>query len=57
MYYNAFVVGNLRTRTDFSLTEEIERDLGRESPIQVRIRTIRELTEDVLKNRLENVIL
>lgn len=47
----------MRTRADFSLTEDIERDLNRDTPMHIRSRTIRELSEDVLTNRLDDVLI
>ena len=40
---------------DFALTQDIEKDLSRETPLTHRVKVIKELSEAVLKNRLEDV--
>lgn len=50
-----FFAGNLRNKADFSLTEDIEKDICKDAPIHIRTKTIKELSDDVLTNRLEDV--
>ncbi|XP_073996859.1 TSC complex subunit tuberin isoform X2 [Rhodnius prolixus] len=45
--------GGYRQKEDFILSVELEKDLSSESPTNVRIRTIKELFETVINNRLE----
>lgn len=40
---------------DFALTQDIEKDLSPETPLNHRMKVIKELSEAVLKNRLEDV--
>jgi hypothetical protein len=40
---------------DFALTQDIEKDLSPETPLTHRMKVIKELSEAVLKNRLEDV--
>jgi hypothetical protein len=40
---------------DFALTQDIERDLSPETPINQRMKVVKELSEAVLKNRLDDV--
>jgi hypothetical protein len=49
------VLGNIKGRLDISLTREIELEIGPESPIHHRIKVIRELSDAVLQNHLEEV--
>lgn len=51
----AFVTDPLKGRAEFRLTADIQRELSRDAPIQTRTRAIRELSEAVLKHRLEDV--
>lgn len=46
--------GNLKGRVDFALTQDIEKDLSPETPVTHRVKVIKELSEAVLKNRLED---
>lgn len=46
---------NVRSRGEFVLTEEIRKELSRESPLHVRTRTMKSLNDIVLKNQLEDV--
>ncbi|XP_067006155.2 tuberin isoform X2 [Anabrus simplex] len=46
--------GNIKGRVDFSLTADIEKDLGPETPINHRTKVIKELSEAVMYNRLED---
>ncbi|KAJ4432765.1 hypothetical protein ANN_21404 [Periplaneta americana] len=46
--------GNIKGRQDFALTQDIEKDLSREMPLNHRTKAIKELSEAVLKNRLED---
>lgn len=48
--------GNFRNR-DFALTEDIQRELSPDAPITTRVKAIRELTDAVLVNKLEDVLL
>lgn len=47
-------VTNQRSKNDFILTEEIERDISSDSPFNTRQRVIKELGEEVAKNKLED---
>ncbi|XP_049853714.1 tuberin isoform X1 [Schistocerca gregaria] len=51
---NKGVSGNLKSRTEFTLTPEIEKDLGPDAPLSHRMKTIRELSEKVRYTRLED---
>jgi hypothetical protein len=48
-------IGNIRGKVDFALTQDIEKDLSPETPLNHRTKVIKELSEAVLKNRLEDV--
>jgi hypothetical protein len=48
-------LGNIKGRVDFALTQDIERDLSPETPLNQRTKVMKELSEAVLKNRLEDV--
>jgi hypothetical protein len=50
-----YPIGNLKGRVDFALTQDIEKDLSPETPLTHRLKVIKELSEAVLKNRLEDV--
>ncbi|KAK9508826.1 hypothetical protein O3M35_006288 [Rhynocoris fuscipes] len=45
--------GGYRQKEEFILTVELEKDLCSDSPTNVRIRTIKELFEPVISNRLD----
>lgn len=47
-------VSNQKSKNDFILTEEIEKDISSDSPFSTRQKVIRELGEEVLKNKLED---
>jgi hypothetical protein len=49
------LLANFKGRIDFALTNEIEKDLGPETPLNQRMRHIKDLSEAVLNNRLEDV--
>ncbi|XP_014260624.1 tuberin [Cimex lectularius] len=46
--------GSFRIKEDFILTVDMEKDLSSDSPLNVRIKTIKELTDVVLNQRLED---
>jgi hypothetical protein len=48
-------IGNIKGKVDFALTQDIEKDLSPETPLNQRTKVIKELSEAVLKNRLEDV--
>lgn len=48
-------IGNIKGKVDFALTQDIEKDLSPETPLNQRAKVIKELSEAVLKNRLEDV--
>ncbi|PSN43169.1 hypothetical protein C0J52_09893 [Blattella germanica] len=52
--FNKSGSGNIRGRVDFALTADIEKELGPETPLNHRTKVIKELSEAVLKNRLED---
>lgn len=47
--------GNIRRSSDFALTEELQRELSKESPVATRLKTLKCLGDIVLTNRLEEV--
>jgi hypothetical protein len=51
----SYHLGNIKGRVDFALTQDIERDLSPETSLNQRIKVMKELSEAVLKNRLEDV--
>lgn len=51
----SYPLGNIKGRVDFALTQDIERDLSPETPLNQRTKVMKELSEAVLKNRLEDV--
>lgn len=51
------VSGNYKIKSEFILKTEIEKEIGPETPVAQRIKTIKELSEIVVANRLEEVIL
>lgn len=51
----SYALGNFKGRVDFALTQDIERDLSPETPLNQRTKVMKELSEAVLKNRLEDV--
>ncbi|KAK7793760.1 hypothetical protein R5R35_000957 [Gryllus longicercus] len=46
--------GNIKGRLDFALTPEIEKDLSPDTPLNHRAKLIKDLSEVVLNNRLED---
>lgn len=50
-------VGGTRGRGDFTLTEEIERELNRDAPVPTRLKAIKYLSDAVLTTKLEEVSL
>lgn len=48
-------LGNFKGRVDFSLTREIEDEIGPESSVHHRVKVIKELSDAVLQNHLEEV--
>lgn len=51
----SYSLGNIKGRVDFALTQDIEKDLSPETPLNQRTKVMKELSEAVLKNRLEDV--
>lgn len=47
--------GAARGRGDFSISGEVERDVGVDSPMSTRTRVLRTLSDTVLTNKLEEV--
>lgn len=47
--------GNYRSREDFVLTQDIEREISSENPINQRSRAIKDLCDVVLNHQCENV--
>lgn len=52
--FNKSGSGNLKGRVDFALTSDIEKELSPETPLNHRTKVIKELSETVLKNHLED---
>lgn len=51
------ISGNFKVKEDKTLTCEIEKEIGPESPLQSRIKAIKELSDAVLNNHWEDVSL
>lgn len=47
--------GNIRKHNDFSLTEDLQREVSKDSPMANRIKTLKSLGDIVLATRLEEV--
>lgn len=47
--------GNIRRSNDFSLTEDVQRELSKETPMPSRLKTLKSLGEVVLATKLEEV--
>lgn len=50
-----FILVNFKGKADFTLTSEIEKEISSDTPINQRLRAIKDLSETVATNRLEDV--
>lgn len=50
-----FLIGKYKSQEDFTVTQEIEKEISQESPVHQRTKAIKDLSEAVLNNQWEDV--